>query len=77
MEKVKEREGEITFETGSMAREELEAMLNTLPLEITFVDKEDTVCYFNEPRGEGSSHEQRQSSVARCNNAILREAYIW
>ena len=44
---VKEQEGEITFETGSITKEELEALLNTLPVDITFVDKGDTVRYFS------------------------------
>jgi len=47
---VEEQGGGITFETGSMTREELEAMLNTLPIDITFVDKEDTVRYFSQPK---------------------------
>ena len=47
---VKEQEGEITFETGSMTKEELEAILNTLPVDITFVDKEDTVRYFSQSK---------------------------
>ena len=47
---VKEQEGEITFETGSMTKEELEAVLNTLPVDITFVDKEDTVRYFSQSK---------------------------
>jgi hypothetical protein len=47
---AKEQEGEITFETGSMPKEELEVMLNTLPVDITFVDKEDTVRYFSQPK---------------------------
>jgi len=38
----------ITFETGSLWQEEIEAILNTLPVELTFVDKEDTVRYFNQ-----------------------------
>ncbi len=38
----------VTFETGTLSREELEALLNTLPLEITFVDKEDIVRYINQ-----------------------------
>jgi len=42
--------GEVTFGTGTMTQGELEAMLNTLPLDITFVDAEDRVRYFNEPR---------------------------
>jgi len=49
LEEAKEQ-GRITFETGSMTREELEAMLNTLPVDITFVDKEDTVRYFSQPK---------------------------
>lgn len=47
---VEEQEGEITFETGSMTKEELAVMLNTLPVDITFVDKEDTVRYFSQPK---------------------------
>jgi DUF438 domain-containing protein len=47
---VKEQEGEITFETGSMTKEELEVMLNTLPVDITFIDQEDTVRYFSQPK---------------------------
>ncbi|MFQ6068724.1 MAG: DUF438 domain-containing protein [Candidatus Bathyarchaeia archaeon] len=39
--------GFIDFETGSLTPEEIEAILNTLPLDITFVDAEDTVRYFN------------------------------
>jgi hypothetical protein len=49
LEEAKEQ-GRITFETGSMTREELEVMLNTLPVDITFVDKEDTVRYFSQPK---------------------------
>ena len=48
--KEKAHEGEITFETGSMNKDELEAMLNSLPIDITFVDKEDTVRYFSQPK---------------------------
>ena len=38
----------VVFETGSFSLEELEAMLDTLPIDITFVDREDTVRYFNQ-----------------------------
>ena len=48
--KEKAQEGEITFETGSMNKDELEAMLNSLPIDITFVDKKDTVRYFSQPK---------------------------
>ncbi len=37
----------ITFETGALELKTLEAILNTLPVDITFVDKEDTVRYFS------------------------------
>ncbi len=49
-EEVKEQEGETALATGSMTKEELEAVLNALPVDITFVDKEDTVRYFNQPK---------------------------
>jgi len=54
MEEVKKEEkaaaapeGILRFETGTLTKEELEAMLDSLPVDITFVDKEDTVKYFN------------------------------
>ncbi|MEM3437377.1 MAG: DUF438 domain-containing protein [Nitrososphaerales archaeon] len=37
----------LDFETGSLSKEEIEALLDTLPLDITFVDANDTVRYFN------------------------------
>ncbi|MFB0518799.1 MAG: DUF438 domain-containing protein [Acidobacteriota bacterium] len=43
-------EGMIPLETGTFSKEELETMLNTLPVDITFVDKEDTVRYFSQSR---------------------------
>ena len=39
----------LQFETGSLTKEQLEALLNTLPVDITFVDANDTVRYFNKP----------------------------
>ncbi|MDH7477872.1 MAG: DUF438 domain-containing protein [Candidatus Bathyarchaeota archaeon] len=51
MEKVEKEkapmEGKLQFETGTLTKEEIEALLDTLPVDITFVDKEDTVKYFN------------------------------
>jgi len=47
---AKGQEGEITFEIGSITKDELEAILNTLPVDITFVDKEDTVRYFSQSK---------------------------
>lgn len=37
----------LQFETGTLANEVVEAILNMLPIDITFVDKEDAVKYFN------------------------------
>ena len=42
--------GKILFETGELSTEELEAVLNTLPVDITFVDKEDKVRYFSQSK---------------------------
>lgn len=42
--------GRVTFPTGALSPEELEAVLNTLPVDITFVDKDDTVRYFNQSK---------------------------
>ncbi len=43
-----EVEGRVTFEVGSLSREELEAILDTLPVDITFVGRDDKVRYFNQ-----------------------------
>ena len=50
VKEIKESGAEITLETGSMSKEELKAVLNTLPVDITFVDTEDTVRYFSQSR---------------------------
>ncbi|MDI6860939.1 MAG: DUF438 domain-containing protein [Caldisericia bacterium] len=39
--------GEIELPTGSFSLDELESILNTLPVDITFVDKNDKVKYFS------------------------------
>jgi PAS domain S-box-containing protein len=43
-----DEEGMVHFETGALPKETLEAMLNTLPIDITFVDEKDHVRYFSE-----------------------------
>jgi len=43
-------EGQVVLETGSFSKEELEALLNTLPVDITFVDKENAVRYFSKAK---------------------------
>jgi DUF438 domain-containing protein len=40
-------EGFLQFETGALSGDEIDAMLKTVPIDITFVDKDDTVRYFN------------------------------
>jgi len=51
MEKIEKEkaptEGKVQFETGTLTKEEIEALLDTLPVDITFVDREDAVKYFN------------------------------
>ncbi|OGN93300.1 MAG: histidine kinase [Chloroflexi bacterium RBG_13_50_10] len=42
--------GMVSFETGALSGEELEALLNTLPVDVTFVDKDDTVRYFSQSK---------------------------
>jgi len=37
----------LQFETGSLSKEEVEAILDSLPVDISFVDKNDSVKYFN------------------------------
>jgi PAS domain S-box-containing protein len=37
----------LQFETGALSKEEAEAVLDSLPVDISFVDKEDCVKYFN------------------------------
>ncbi len=43
-------EGKIAFETGDLTVEEIKAIFNALPVDITFVDKNDTVRYFNQTK---------------------------
>mgnify|MGYP000011627717 CR=1 FL=1 len=43
-------EGVISLETGTLSIEEVDTILDTLPLDITFVDRDDTVRYFNQSK---------------------------
>ena len=40
-------EGVLKFETGTLTKEEIEAILDTIPVDVSFVDKDDAVKYFN------------------------------
>ncbi|MBD3405519.1 MAG: DUF438 domain-containing protein [Candidatus Lokiarchaeota archaeon] len=42
------REDLVQFETGAMSKDSLQAVLNTLPIDITFVDAKDQVRYFSD-----------------------------
>lgn len=41
------RKGYVKFETGILSMEEISSLLNTLPFDITFIDKDDIVKYFS------------------------------
>lgn len=45
-----QEEGRINLPSGELSLEELTAILNTLPVDITFVDKNDEVRFFNETK---------------------------
>jgi len=48
---VKPEKGSMfSFETGNLSFKEIESILNTLPVDLTFVDKEDTVRYFSQTK---------------------------
>jgi DUF438 domain-containing protein len=49
MATVKDEET-ITLPTGTFSPEELTTVLNTLPIDVTFIDREDRVRYFSESR---------------------------
>ncbi|MEW6244223.1 MAG: DUF438 domain-containing protein [Bacillota bacterium] len=46
-ELMKEAEGSVRFETGALSAKEIEAIVDHLPVDITFVDKDDRVKYFS------------------------------
>ncbi len=46
-----ERGGRVALPTGSFELRELVAVLNALPVDITFIDRDDTVRYFSEGKG--------------------------
>ena len=46
----KTSEGEVAFGTGKLTVEELNAILNALPVDISFVDKDDAVKYFSDSK---------------------------
>jgi len=51
MELAEDNKRILQFETGSLSKEEAEAVLDSLPVDISFIDKEDRVKYFNKAEG--------------------------
>ena len=47
-EPIQDKAGEVTFDTGSLTFEEANQMLNALPFDMTFVDKDGYVKYFTQ-----------------------------
>jgi DUF438 domain-containing protein len=47
--KAATKEGVLQFETGSLTKVQLDGLLDTLPVDVTFVDADDTVRYFSKP----------------------------
>ncbi len=45
-----EARGLVSFETGNLSGEEIESIFNSLPVDITFVDKDDKVRYFSQSK---------------------------
>ncbi|AZP03971.1 DUF438 domain-containing protein [Jeotgalibaca ciconiae] len=62
-----DKDGNIQFETGYLSVKELEKILNEQPLELTFVDANDKVKYFNNGPGK--------KLFPRTKNSLGREVY--
>ena len=66
-EKKEAGEDEIVLAGGHFTKEQLAAVLDTIPLEITFIDENDINCFFNDGEGE--------KIFKRPKMAIGREVY--
>jgi len=51
----------VEFETGSLSKEEIEAVLDLLPVDITFVDRDDSVKYFSKAKGRKMPPPEKRS----------------
>jgi PAS domain S-box-containing protein len=47
--KAAHKKGLLQFETGSLTKAQLDGLLETVPVDVTFVDANDTVRYFSKP----------------------------
>ncbi len=63
MELAEDNKRILQFETGSLSKEEAEAVLDSLPVDISFIDKEDRVKYFN--RAEGRIFVRTKAVIGR------------
>lgn len=60
-----ESEGDIPLSTGSLSLKELNLILNLLPMELSFVDAQNIVKYYNEGNGEEKIFKRTPSSIGR------------
>ena len=64
-----EEEGDIPLSTGSLSLKQLNLILNLLPMELSFVDHNNIVKYYNEGNGEEKIFKRTPSAIGR--NVIL------
>ena len=57
--------GAIPLSTGSLSLEQLDLLLNLLPMELSFVDKDNIVKYYNEGNGEEKIFKRTKSAIGR------------
>ena len=60
-----ESEGDIPLSTGSLSLKELNLILNLLPMELSFVDAQNIVKYYNEGNGEEKIFRRTPSAIGR------------
>ena len=60
-----ESEGDIPLSTGSLSLKELNLILNLLPMEVSFVDAQNIVKYYNEGNGEEKIFKRTPSAIGR------------
>ena len=57
--------GDIPLSTGSLSLEQLDLLLNLLPMELSFVDKDNIVKYYNEGNSEEKIFKRTKSAIGR------------
>ena len=60
-----ESEGDIPLSTGSLSLKELNLILDLLPMELSFVDAQNIVKYYNEGNGEEKIFKRTPSAIGR------------